>query len=115
MNIKIILSICLLSLIFALAACKEVTSDEAVEITKDFVNSQVKFFVDSGDSMPTVNRAQITIEDIKKLEYKVGGKNIPSWNIFLNIKSNQTGELKQANLLVIVDAKKGEILNWGKI
>ena len=110
---KIILFLLLITLL--ITACDSVSKEEAIEITQEFVNSNVKFYVNQNETAPTVNRAAIRIDDIKKLDYTAEGKNIPSWNVFLNVKSNQTGELKQTDLLIIINAKNGEIITWGKI
>ena len=98
-----------------LTACTSISQEEAIEITQDFVNNNVKFYVNENETAPVTNRVSIRIDDIKKLDYTNEGKNIPSWNVFLNAKSNQTGEVKQTNLLVVINAKNGEIITWGKI
>ena len=110
---KIILFVALI--VILLTACSSITKEQAIEITQGFVNKNVKFYVNENETAPVANRVSIRIDDIKKLDYTAEGKNIPSWNVFLNAKSNQTGEIKQTNLLIIIDARNGEILTWGKI
>jgi hypothetical protein len=83
------------------SACKTLSREEAIAITQDFVDKQVKFYVNEANQTPTIDKASITVLTTQKK-----GSN---WEIYLNIKSNQTGELKQKNVLVLVDARSGQI------
>jgi len=99
-------SLLLLIPILLLTACGNISEEEAIEITQEFVNSQVKFFVSQDLDSPVVNRAAIAVLHSEKID--------GNWNILLNIKSNYTGELKQADMRVVID-KKGNIIKATRI
>lgn len=90
-----------------LLGCKSVSQEEAIQITQDFVNKQVKFYVSEDNETPIVSRASITILNTVKQN--------DEWQVYLNIKSDLDNETKQSNLLVTVDAKKGEVKEMLKI
>lgn len=100
-----IMSILLTSIL--LTACSQTTEEEAIRITRDFVNENVKFYVNEDEETPIVQRAMITIMNTEKIN--------DNWNIYLNIKSNHTGELKQTNQVITVDGKNGEVIGMKKI
>ena len=56
---------------------------------------------------PVVSRASITVLSVMKKNNE--------WHIYLNIKSDVDNETKQSNLLVIVDAKKGNVKDMKKL
>jgi uncharacterized protein YcfL len=99
---KIVMLLVLLALI-SLVGCSSISEEEAIAITKDFVNKEVKFYVNQDDGSPVVNTADITLLDTQKQKGE--------WKIFLHISSNATGELKQSDVMVVLDAKSGEIKN----
>jgi hypothetical protein len=85
-----------------LVSCSKITQEDALKITQDFVDNQVKFYVNTDKNISAVQEASITVIDIQK--------NKNNWNVLLNIKSNQTGELKQSNMIVIIDGNSGKII-----
>jgi hypothetical protein len=104
---KIIAIILLILTIFLLTSCKSISREEAIEITQAFVNEHVRFYVADNEAVPEVQRASITVLEVNKEDN--------NWNVFLHVESNQTGELKQADLFVIIDAKEGNVINWSKL
>ena len=84
-----------------IAGCQSVSQQEAITITQDFVNDRVKFYVNEDEEGGVVQRASINIDNVEKLN------NI--WNVYLSVLSNQTGEIKSTQILVLVDAKTGEV------
>jgi hypothetical protein len=107
MNKKALLILCLILISVFLCACKQISQEEAVIITQNFVNGQVKFYVNEGEEAPVVQKADISLVNVYKQDN--------NWNVLLNIKSNHTGDLKQSNLLVVVDAKSGNVLDMKKV
>jgi len=104
MNRNIVV-LCLLSL--SLIACaKEISQEEAVSITQNFVNSQVKFFVNEENSSEVMEQASISVLNTVKTK--------GVWSIYLHVEANQTGESKKANMMIKVDAKDGKILSIDK-
>jgi hypothetical protein len=99
--------ICLILIPLLLYGCKQISEQDAIAITQQFVNTNVKFYVNEGEVAPVVEEAKITILNTIKQD--------GNWNVFLNIMSNHTGEVKQSNLLVIVDAKNGNVLDMRKL
>jgi len=85
-----------------LLGCQTITEEEAIIITQDFVNQEVKFYVNEEDNATVVNRASIEIQLVKKVDN--------NYQIYLAIKSNQTGEEKKSNLIVVVDGKEGVVI-----
>lgn len=112
---KVKFAIMISIVLLALTSCRQITEEEAIKITRDFVNTRVKFYVNEDNATPTVKKASITVADALKTEFLYDGRKIQSWEVYLNVKSEQSGELKQTNLLVIVDARKGDVLKWRKI
>ena len=98
-----------------IVSCRSITEEEAIRITQDLVNERFKFFVSQDEETPTVNKADITITNIERKDFWVSNKKYDAYHVYLKVKSNQTGEVKQANLVVIVDSKKGEVLKWGSM
>ncbi|MBD3163941.1 hypothetical protein GF323_01965 [Candidatus Woesearchaeota archaeon] len=103
---KIIVLLVFLILIALLPACRSISKEDAVSITKAFVDKQVKPYVNEENSSQIISRAKVTILNTEK-------KN-NNWNVYLNMKSNQTGDIKQANLIIEIDGKTGDILNIKK-
>ncbi len=92
----------LLCLLILTAGCKAISEDQAVLTAKSFVDSNVKFYTSEDEAKSIVQKAAITIIDT----YKENNE----WNIKLHIYSNATGEIKKSGLIVVVDAKTGEIV-----
>ena len=88
------------------AGCRQISEEEAISITRDFIHERVKFYVNEGETAPVVEEADLTVLNI----FKKDG----NWNIFMNIESNQTGEVKQSALIVIVDSKEGNVIDMRK-
>ncbi len=109
---KIIALISILVILFLSACSRELSQEDAIIITQDFVNGQVKFFVQANETnanqtnATVLDRAAIAITDVQK-----SGK---YWQVAITINSNQTGKLKTADLVFLIDSKSGEIAKWGK-
>ncbi|MFC1704906.1 hypothetical protein ACFLZ6_01090 [Nanoarchaeota archaeon] len=78
-----------------------IDEQEAVLIAQDFVNQNVKFYSEQENDATTIQQASINIIDIQKIHGE--------WNIKLYVQSDVGGEIKKSGLIVIVDAKTGEI------
>lgn len=86
--------------IVLLSSCRSISREEAITITQDFVNSKVRFYVNENNQTPVIQRADISIVKTEKID--------GNWYITVHVKSNQTGEIKQAVLNFVVD-KNGQI------
>lgn len=106
-NLKIILSILLFLVVLLLSSCQTISREEAIKITQDFVNQQVKFYVNQDNSTPVVEKASITIINTEK---KQG-----NWLVYLFIQSDQTGSIKKSSVVVTVNSKNGEVLGINKL
>lgn len=90
-----------------LTSCQQIGKEQAIGITKGFVDKEVKFYVNTNNESSTLSHADITILSAEKKDN--------NWNIYLNVKSNETGQIKQSNLLIIINAKTGQIADVKKI
>ena len=85
-----------------MSGCKnEITQQEALSIAQDFVNQNVKFYTAEDERANVLQKASITVLGVYK--------NNDEWNIRVHITSNATGEVKKSGLVVVVDAKTGQI------
>ncbi|RMF54988.1 hypothetical protein D6745_03580 [Candidatus Woesearchaeota archaeon] len=100
MRAKIILLLFFL-LLFTLASCgKSISREQAIQITQNFVNQNVKFHVGNN----TVNKASINILSVLNKNKK--------WHLLLNVSSTQTGDKKSRLLSVSIDQRTGEIVDF---
>jgi len=112
-----ILLVSFIMLISCMIGCqsKSISEQEAISITQDFVNNHVKFYVDD-EQNNTVDKASIQLLNIARKDYlDPENKKFDSWYVFLRITSNETGEEKKGDMLLVINAKDGAILNWGKV
>jgi hypothetical protein len=93
----------MLTLIFLVGCNTGINRDKAISITQDFVNNKVKFYVNEKNESSGVEKASINVVDTIKKD-KV-------WEVYLNIKSNQTGILKESNVLITINAQTGQVLD----
>ncbi|MBR9699454.1 hypothetical protein GOV09_03305 [Candidatus Woesearchaeota archaeon] len=97
----------IIPLMLLIVACKEeISREQAISITQKFVDGQVKFYVNEDNGTPIVQKASIAVLNTEKVK--------GVWNVFMHIQSNQTGELKQSDVVVKLDAKTGNVLNMQK-
>ncbi len=89
-----------------IACQKTITEEEAIGITHDFINNEVRFFVNDNETNPVVEQAKITLLKTEKAD--------DVYMIYINVQSNHTGEIKQSDLVVSIDAIDGNILNMQK-
>jgi lipopolysaccharide export LptBFGC system permease protein LptF len=84
-----------------------ISEEEVIRITQDFVNENVKFYVFKDNESFIQQKADITIQSIQEEK--------GAWNVYLNVRSNQSGQTKTADLLITVDSRTGEVVKWGKL
>ena len=102
MKNKILLLLFVIVVLSLIAGCeKDITKEEALAIAQGFVNENVKFYTANESATDVLQRASITIEDARKIN--------DEWNIRLYVSSNANGEVKKSGLIVVVDAKTGEV------
>ena len=98
------LIILLLVLVLFLAGCKEIDKEEAFIIAKDFVDTNIKFYVSedqTDNGMINTPKVSIKLIDVYKEDKE--------WYVKIYVQSNSTGETKENGLIIPVDARTGEI------
>src|SRR3989338_3713725 len=106
MMIKKISAYTLLIFVLAVAisgCASEINDKEALVIAQQFVNDNVKFYVNQNhtqtEDIEVVEKASIDIVKIAK------NQNTHTWDISVIVSSNATGELKKVGMVIPVDAK----------
>jgi hypothetical protein len=72
------------------------------KIAQDFVSSQVKPYVNQENSSAIVKKADSLILKTQRIDN--------NWNVYIEIRTNETGIVKKGELQVIVDGNNGKIV-----
>lgn len=98
-----ILVLLLVSSALLLAGCgSEISREQAILSAQSFVDERVKFYVDD----PLTNRTVVQRASIKLIDATLFRG---EWSIVMNVTSNATGQDKGSGMIVVVDAKSGEV------
>ena len=96
------LHVVLSSLLLLLLGCEnEISQEQAIQATQDFVNSGVKFYARENESATNLERVSLQILQA----YKQQGY----WYVEIEARSNATGTEKKSRMVVAVDAKTGAV------
>lgn len=99
---KVLVFMFVILVLSLISGCKkDIAEGEALAIAQRFVNDNVKFYTANESDTDVVQRASITIVDVRKIN--------DEWAVRLYVNSNATGEVKKTGLVVVVDAKTGEV------
>lgn len=95
----------ILFLVLLLVGCqRELSEEQAIAKMQEFVDANVRFYVEEGEEVTNAETASIQIVKTEKIE--------GSYNFILAVESDITGETKKKGLLVAMDAKTGEVVDF---
>lgn len=101
---KLITTLLILVAVITMNGCNQVTKEEAVSITGNFVRQHLKVYSEE-ESIPG-NTTNIIAPNVQIHDMYDNDK---GWNVILHIHSNQTGELKKKGIVIVIDKNTGEI------